>query len=551
MGYKVGISSGAFGVAAAEEKPLLLGLYKKAQRCITEGVEFVQLDLESVAEFDEPELEKKMKENIIEKLGIIYGIHSETRAFGVMAAELDSAIATDYERGHTRIVNILEKSGKIGAKYVLVHTSESVAFPLLHRELQPTDLVDFRGRSLREFLEKNENKWLLDWLFKKEGGSFLWLEVRGRTLESILKDVKERFKTFYRLEHKGKEPSKEEIDKEIEKEKEDLKKFFVETVSSRILHYGPERWAYYLIARWMGENEDPLWEKIVKANIEFFAKRDEKTVEEWLKDNKIDLEKLSIDDENFRRHHELWVPAVSAKYIWGHLNPEDRFEDPKKIIEKYKIPLTFESPMMGRGTEEWARFYNPTHVYPLIEEVGPKYLQLAFDLEHMLSIRLDPELVIKLLPEDAGKNVLVIHAGWPSTLAAAHVPIPLGSEQQQYLYRVYYKLKEKGFGTDKDVFILYERGAPHVAESVVALKKIVEFLKNNIKPEDLIKHPEFYGIAPREVASEERQLVAIKEHARDPLKGLIATPEEAHTFLGRAATEKGKRPEEWKKEELR
>jgi len=37
----------------------------------------------------------------------------------------------------------------------------------------------------------------------------------------------------------------------------------------------------------------------------------------------------------------------------------------------------------------------------------------------------------------------------------------------------------------------------------------------------------------------------------DPLKGMLKIPEEQWTFLGTAAKEEGKRPEEWKKEEYR
>jgi len=172
----------------------------------------------------------------------------------------------------------------------------------------------------------------------------------------------------------------------------------------------------------------------------------------------------------------------------------------------------------------------------------------------MISIRLDPETVVKLLPENAGKYVKVIHAGWPSPLAPAHVPIPLGSEQQQYLYKVYYKLREKGFGLDPkiDHFILFERGPFPIRQSVVTLRKITEFLEKDVKPEDLIKYPEFFGVSTGEVASYERQLTMIKEHVEEPLKGVIAIPEEEYTALGRAAMAKpGVSPEKWKKEELK
>jgi hypothetical protein len=145
----------------------------------------------------------------------------------------------------------------------------------------------------------------------------------------------------------------------------------------------------------------------------------------------------------------------------------------------------------------------------------------------------------------------VIHAGWPSALAPAHLPIAVGSDQQKYLYERYYQLKQKGFGKDKDVYIVFERGGPETfQQSIISLKLIVDFLNKDIKPEDLINHPEFFGLKTGEISSPERQIVAIREHAYDPLKGMIVFPEEEHGTLGRAAVEKGK-VEEWKKEKYR
>lgn len=572
MAYIVGVSSGYFTVAEAREKIELLGLFKKAQSSITKGVQFVQLDLESISEFEEPNLKERMEKEIREKLGISYGIHSETRAAGVEAAELDSAIGTEYERGHRRLVDIIKKSGEIGAKYVLIHASESDPFPLVALKVQPAELVDFYGRPFNIFLE--ENPWLIDWVVEGKG-KFLWVEILGREIDEYLKEVKESTKEDYirihldplereyregRIPKEVFEREKEIIQKRAEERgneeakrvKERLRERLKEWFYSRDLRHGPERWAYYLVGKWMEKNKDPLWEKIVKVNIEFFAARDKKNVEEWVREKGISLDKLSLDDETFRRFHELWVPAVAAKYIWGHLNPKEiKFEDPKKFLKKYKMVLTIETPMGGRGIEEWLRFYNPLHIYCLCEEVGTEYLQLAIDIEHMLSIRVDPELVIKLLPENAGKFVRVIHAGWPAAIAPAHMPILLGSEQQEYLYRILYKLREKGFGLDisTDYYIIFERGAPETfQESIISLKRIAECLEKNIPPENLPL--EFRGISPKEIGAIERQLAIIREHAFEPLKGLIVVPEEAHEFLGEEAKKKGK-IEEWRRERYR
>jgi len=593
MGYVLGFSSGAFGVAGPEERPNLAGLSQKAESSITKGVNFIQLDLESLSEFEEPDLERKMKEDIMEKLNVKFGIHSETRAFGVEAAELDSAIKMEYERSHERIVRILENSKKIGAKYVLIHSSESEPFRLLERVLQSSDLVDPWGRPFRDFLQQNQ--WLLNWVLygrkedKKEEmveilmkiwkekrlditsedvekglrekgirpQKFFWLEfLRGRTLEEYLVDVMVGRAQDIEIA-RGKEIPEEvktAIDSHLQKilpiRIQDLKDIIVSAVQSRELHYGPERWAYYFVARWMEENKDPLWEKIVNASIKFFAARDGKNVEEWMKSKNLDPNKLSIEDDNFREKYEIWVPAVSAKYIYGHFFPIGRYEDPKKYLDGMFLAL--ESPMGGRGIEEWLRLANPYQYYFLIEEAnkqaGKEIFAVALDFEHMLSLRIDPEKVIDLLPENGGKQVRIIHAGWPSTLAPAHIPIEIGSDQQLYLYKMYYKLRQKGFGKDdRDYYIIFERGGPETFhQSIVALRLIIETLEKDIPPEKLIEHPEFFGLDISQILSPERQRVVIREHAFDPLKGLIMVPEEEHGFLGRAAVEKGK-VEEWRK----
>jgi hypothetical protein len=596
MVYVVGVSSGFFGVAEARERPELAGLLKKAQTSITKGVNFVQLDLESIAEFEEPKLVEKMKRDIKEKLGISYGIHSETKAAGVEAAELDSAIAFEYKRAHKRIVEILKHSKAIDAKYVLVHSSESEPFTLLERILQTCDLVDIYGRSLSDFLR--ENKDLIDWVlggkkeeivncvmevwrekgekitienialaFKTKGifpKNFIISEVwRGATLEEILHGVAEtvisreahyRRKPFREFSPEEREEVSKLLREELERIVERMPSELIEFTRSKGLHYGPERIAYYFIAKWMESRKDPLWEKIVKAAITFFASHDRKSVEEWLMENKISLERLSIDDENFRVRYELWVPAVSAKYIFGHFFPiYPEYEDPKKYLD----PMIFvlESPFGGRGIEEWYRLSNPYFYYFLVEEVNrtakKDIFAVALDLEHMLSSRVDPELIAELWPEEGGKFIRVIHAGWPSTLAPAHLPIKVGSKAQEYLYRVYYKFRQKGFGKDqKEYWIIFERGPPETfMDSVVALKLIAEFLEKDVPPEKLPL--EFYGISPKEIFAEERQLAAIKEHAYEPLRDLLVLPEEIHGLFGRAAIEKGVPPEKWKKEELK
>lgn len=596
MAILIGVSSGIFAAAPEEEKMQYIGLARKAMYCITKGVEFVQIDLESVSEFREPELKKEMEK--VKRLGVSFGIHSETKAFGIEVSEFDSAIETDYKFGHERLREILEKSGELGAKYVLIHSSESEPFLFLERHLQPAALVDFFGNPLREFLEKNPFliDWLLggkieevasrvfeEWLTKgraitdvdigKVAGfqEYIWREMFGYGLGEILRGAIEGTRDWYERQFRKryedftaeeKKIADEHVKREIEITLRSYRIRFLETIQSRTVHYGPERIAYYLVAKWMEISKDALWENIVKATIDYFAKTKDKKSEELL--NEIGIKKLSVDDENFRKYSYLWVPAVSAKYIWGHLmqdkNPKGEvYPDFKKIIKKYNMPLALETPMAHRGVEEWLRLPNPIQMYYLAkqvnEEVGFDCLVLAMDFEHMISIKLEPEKVIEALPEDGGKFVRIIHVGWPSPLAPAHVPIPIGSEQQQYIYKMLYGLRKKGFGKDKnDFYIVFERGGgiDPIKQSILALRLVKEFLEKEIPPEKLVHYPEFYGIEPKGFLSEERQRAIIFEHRFEPLKGLIMVPEEEYTFLGEAATRRpGVTPEKWKREELK
>jgi len=613
MPFEVGISSGIMGAARPEEASQYVGLARKAYYGITQGVKFVQIDLESISELEHEGLEEEIKK--VKDFGIKFGIHSETRAFGVEAAELDSAIEDDYKFGHERLGKILEKSGEIGSEYVLIHSSESTPIRFLGRSLQPAILVDFFGNPLNEFIETHKS--LKEWLmgnkspeeivrvlmeivnivenekqdieeitrddvikvFEERGikiPNYIWRELlpRGSDLagyfaEMIKTEVRRTIGillpreitrvSYKELPNEAKESVKRSLEDNLKRSVPEILKYFLDFVRSRSLSYGPERFAYWVVAKYL-EVEDPeWWNKFVRASIEYFAKADGKSVEEWCRENKISLDKLTIDDDSFRELERLWVPAVSAKYIWGHFWQEKNWKkdengnpvitvkpDLKKILRNYKIPLIFESPMAQRGVEEWLRLPNPLHFYYLCKEIGEDITGIALDFEHMMSLRLKPEVVIELFPEDGGKLVKVIHAGWPSPLAPTHLPLLLGSDEQLKYYKWFFALRKKGFGVKDICFLIYERGSAHVRESIITLRKIAEYLEKNVEPEKLPK--EFFGIEL--FASPERQREIIRAHAFEPLKGLLAVPEEEWTFLGRAARERGK-VEEWKKEELK
>lgn len=61
MSYTVGISSGAFGLVEQAEKKNLMTIIGKIFAGGLEGVNFTQVDLESITEFNEPNLQEEIK----------------------------------------------------------------------------------------------------------------------------------------------------------------------------------------------------------------------------------------------------------------------------------------------------------------------------------------------------------------------------------------------------------------------------------------------------------------------------------------------------------
>lgn len=520
--YVLGISSGLFGAAQQEEKISYVGISQKAFFGALKGVKFTQIDLEAITEFIEPDLVDKV--NKLKEMGLRFGIHGETYAMGgrEVPLRLDSSLMDDWRRSHERLLDAIDGCAKIEAEYLLLHASESMPFLLLWREFQPADVVDIWGRSFREFLQDPDNDWLVKWFFdQKKMVASLGREISHYTPENNLKRQMENFRFYNR---RNPTPEETEILKKLSFE--DAKKELLETIHSTSVFYGIERFAYYLIAKWMSHNKDPLWIKIVG---------DEDFTEEIM-DN-----------------HEKWVPAVASKYIWGHFNPEtcpsgQLHPDPKKKLEEKGMYFVFETGMAMKGYEKLMRLARPLHMIYLSEEIPCKYFGVAMDFEHMMGAFIDPEEEIASMPEGAGEKVHVLHLGWPTPLQPAHLPIPAGSDEQLYIYERLYELRKKGF---KGGFIIFERGGGKdpVQHTIGVLRLVIKYLEKNTPPDKLPE--DFFGVGETSIHSFRRQWNVIFEHAFSPLKGLIKFPEEEHTLLGKSTIEKGKRPEEWKKEELR
>jgi len=553
MTYIVGISSGIFGAAAQHDKMQMLGIANKVNYCITQGVTFTQVDVETMSEFKDPQIgiddEEKLKawKEKVKRLNIELGFHGESASMGGRETpiKLDSAIEDDYTRSHDRLMEVLENAGKIGAKYYLLHSSESTPFILLGKDFQPSVLVDFWGRPLADLINgeagKDGENWLWDWLFEQE---FIWREFRYGKIPSKFADEQAEDYAVRVKVQTGKDISaaeKEEIRKLTLK---DAKDSFFEHIKSRSLSYGPERFSYWIVGKYMEHYNDPLWKGLVS---------------EWEKKNP--GSSASMDNKDFRESEngmKIWVPAVAAKYLWGHFSQEKcltagpvKEKDPKKWLDEYKMYFVIESPMAQAGMENLMRLSDPVHMCILADVLGYKFFRVAIDFEHVLSNYINPQEMIARMGENHGNLVRVVHLGWPTPVIPAHMPIYVGSDQHRWIYQRLYELRQKGFtpgdAPDDNRWLIYERGSENIEQSIVAMRLVVKFLEKNTKPDDLTN--EFYGIEGANLLSEERQRTIIQQHARDPIEGLIVVPEEGFTLLGKAATEKVG-AEKWKKEEL-
>jgi len=526
--YVIGVSSGMYGLASGlEEKAQYLTILKKAFWGSMKGVNFTQVDLESITEFDEPYIKDSVKS--IKELGIEIGIHGETAATGLHSMPLESALAEDYIRAHDRLIDHIKGGSKIASRYVLIHASESTPFILTEkRDLYAINLVDFWGRSMPDFFKEHPE--IAAWIGN--------LEIIQKKIHNFNHYVNEYLVGMLNEHSKGMDLSEAKseaekyalIEKKLGKEKvKELKdKAHGQVISDYTVDgsatYGPERVAYYAVAKLMSDSRDSLWLAIA-GDIKF--------------------------NEDMLEKYMEWVPAVTAKYIWGHFNPhEKKFVDPKPLLAKANdgkgMFWVFEPEMAQKGYEKYMRLAKTRHLYELCVAIGSPWVVVALDFEHMLSCALDPKVEISELPEYGAELIKVVHVGWPTPHIPAHQPIPVGSEAQQYVYERLWELRQKGF---MDGWIIFERsgGEDPIKQSVLAIRLIVDQLEKDTPPNELPE--EFFGLS-KDGFDVKRQEVSIKDHALDPLKGLLSIPEEEHGFLSGAALAKGK-GEEWKKRQLK
>lgn len=577
MAYKIGVSSGWWKIDRPAD---LLGLATKVGSFGgTAGVRFIQADLDTTSEFFEPRLEEQMK-RIKEKMGMELGLHAEV---GELMA-LESAERRIWEQSHLRLLETVKHAADFGVVYINVHLSARPQLYYMEREYRIMGymypVVDFNGKPLFHICEKSKDA--------KEVALKNLLGAQGIIHMDARKEYDQIVSQYYRdleeewarkripvvMEHLKQTPYYQQIEKQRLEEKNPARQAALEARMAEMVREEEfhERRRVHDDIQKLAEEEFPerlyiVWTKAPNAcyHIETAEIAAYKVVGAYMKEtgdpiwstlcNGLDVEKAYIDAKT----HADMNAAVATKYLEGHLTIKDHYLNKKYLdgmsvlewLEKKNMVLAFEIPEAHEGTEGLLRLFNPLDAYLLIKKIGSEKLKLCIDFEHMLAHKLKVDDFIKNAPSDIGKHILLFHLGKPIPyFGMAHAPIPIGSRAQEIIYKWLYDLRKKGF---KDGYFIYERGGGKSAfeimqNTVWTMRQIAQFLEKDTEPDNL--PPEFYGVAEQTKETFARQFVAMRDHAWDPLEGLLTIPEEKHTFLSKAAVDKGKR-EEWEKRKYR
>ena len=572
MAYKVGISSGWWNIG---KDPNLLGLGSKAGSFgATLGIQFNQVDLDTVLEFLEPDI-KTYVDRVREKLNMELGLHGEIGE----VAMFESAERIRWDQSHERLCITMKGASDLKFIYVNFHLSNTTWMSFHERELRPFgftyQVVAPTGQPFGEWVDERIAQGdkgaaaLKDWLKRHLIGGRVEQELRqtpryrteiGKLFHEEAKKAEQTAREALRKDERYKNLSDEQLENDVRNvvnaQRDDIEnstrrrmneeKLFDIWKEAEIEKYEIEAGeidAYIATAVYMIANRDPLWVNIVG---EPYSNKPE------------DADRAYIEKQR------EFNAAVAAFYLYSHFTlrrSPGRIDHNKQYMggqsvvefcEKNKVKLLLECPQSGQGTEGIARLYHPLHAYHLLKKIGSSAVMQCIDFEQEMGQNIDLNVELPALPPDFGSQVFLLHLGDPIPyFGTAHIPIALADRGAGALYKWICLFRQKGF---KDGYIIFERGSgrspgnqqmSNIFEySVYVLRQIVKYLDKDTRPDAL--PPEFYGLSLENKDIYAQQLVAMREHAWDPLQGLLRIPEEKHTFLGKAAVDAGK-AKEWER----
>jgi len=593
LNLKVAVSTGLFGIAHPED---LATVVRKVGYGLTRGTSAIEIGGDVPHEVDYSEGHEIRY--IASKQGVDINMH------GSLTIPFEIPEMVQWQEADDHVHKSLKSAVYAGAKYIDFHASlhfwlEMMSYAGSRLEIIMSDWngefiseIFFKSALLRKYFIKDKDYWEKygDRILGEERNVIWYQAQHEASLETREKDGKE-FADLQRTKYQnGIKAALMRKFTEVTKEKRNW--YWVGRL------HGDYVDACEFIINFLYFEQDPIWlemvriyKSVLKKYIDEFGPIDDPSKNlEWIKKS---LEKAN--EESDLKFKEFYYGVIGAKFLQGHLisacrwmaesdkgvikykdcglpsiiRNELKMINPPKMEEEYKelmdilknLKIAIEMPD-ARDPREAGRYMlwktKQIHVAIMqtrkaLKEEGNPYWDKIFmlvDFEHIATQAIDPVEELRDLVDnfpDAGKYIACVHANNPSPLHS-HFPIQLGDDR---IYRLLWILTKAGMGKDQTTYILFERGGfkDPFQHAVTALKIMVKFLEKDVPPDKL--PDEFYGVSPRGLLSEQRQWVTIFQNAMNPLRGLLKIPEEEYTALGRAATEEGKRPEEWRKEEYR
>jgi hypothetical protein len=596
LNLKIAVSTGLFGIAHPED---LATVVRKVGYGLTRGAGAIEIGGDVPHEVDYSEGHEIRY--IAKKQMIDINMH------GSLTVPFCIPEMVQWQEADDHIHKGLKSAVYAGAKYIDFHACLHFWLEMMSYVGARLEIImcDWDGRFIGELLYENEL--LREYFIEKYWDKYDSL-IMGEEIRPIYYEVEvESNRKAREMREKGLLTEENLAEKIGEIHTDLLKKRIKEELRKKLSHPEQKKREWYYLGRTRGDyidicafiinylyfKQDSIWlemvkiyKDVLKPYIDEFGSIEDPSKNMFFLRNSLER----ANEKGDLKFKEFYYGVIGAKFLQGHLiaacrwmaestpkyknrglpsiiknemkmikppNMEKEYKELMDILKNLKIAIEMPD---ARDAREAGRYmlWKTKQIYVAVmqtrkalkDEGNPYWdkISMLVDFEHIATQAIDPvEELTDLVDNfpDAGRYVACVHANNPSPLHS-HYPIQLGDDR---IYRLLWILKEAGMGEDQLTYILFERGGfkDPFKHAVTALKIMIKFLKEDIPPDKL--PPEFYGVSPRGLLAEERQWVTIFQNAMNPLKGLLKIPEEEYTALGRAATEEGKRPEEWKKEE--
>lgn len=599
IGYIPGVTPGFAQFEQGDNRLAYMGFARKITKAARLGFEFAEIDFEQLSEALEPEIGMQVR-RVKEAQGIDIGLHLPVEV------DLTLADAFSWRYMHEMVKTGATSAQDIGSKFILFHTSSHMRPNITSMFGRPEGrnrLVGPDGTNLGDWIETNKLK---DWfmakfikvLFSAMGAagdpSVIEFFEKEESFENGEKKVSEQIKASIKnVENEKKRlisireslrrnpsrtPEEESQLNEIEARineidyrrravvEEDMKKAIGDEKAGEYFNVADyigrynfnqifEYWkkqgseaeeyvAYLTVAKKLFRDRGAMW-KIVKSNEDPY---------QITREANRALGQGALIPEVIKQI----VAAVAGEYINGHLKSsspqygiyatgsKSSYASIYDFCRDNKIHIFIETAMPERGGEggELRLIRVMDHINVLKAIDGGENISYCIDFEHLITNLVDPIKEAMTIAPGDGKYIRMVHLNAPRPLTGAHAPVDPLSLDMLIIYKWLYSLKKSGMN---DAYLLWEMGSYGVKQSAIAFRNIISELSKSPPTDPKELRPEFFGI-DEEMNS--RQMVSIRQHAFEPIKGMMVVPEEEWTMLGEIARRRGKLAE-WERRKYR